>query len=68
MSAPELTGEQSRTDRTTLVLASTSVAALVLSVLSFALTLDDEREDRQVEQRLACLELPGPNDCGLDGR
>lgn len=58
-----------RTDRTTLVLATTSVAALLLSAVSLALTLtDDDLDAQQVEDRLACLELPGPNDCGVDGR
>jgi hypothetical protein len=45
-----------------------SIAALFLAGWSFLLTLDDETDVRQLEQRLACLELPGANDCGLDGR
>ncbi len=56
-------------DRTTLVVATTSVAALLLSATSLVLTVtDDDLDAQQVEDRLACLELPGPNDCGLDGR
>ena len=56
-------------DRATLVVATTSVVALLLSAFSLVLTLtDDDLDAQQVEDRLACLELPGPNDCGLDGR
>lgn len=57
-----------RTDRTTATIAAMSAAALLLSALSLLLTLGDDPGERQVEDRLACLELPGPNDCGLDGR
>lgn len=46
----------------------TSVAALLLSGLSFIALLDDDDRDASVESRLVCLELPGPNDCGQDGR
>lgn len=46
----------------------TGIAGLVLGGLAFFATLDDDDRERTVEQRLACLELPGPNDCGLDGR
>lgn len=45
-----------------------SAAALFMSGWSFLSTLDDDAQVRDVEKRLACLELPGPNDCGLDGR
>ena len=31
-------------------------------------SVDDDGDQRGVERRLACLELPGPNDCGADGR
>lgn len=44
-----------------------SVAALVTSSVSLVLWTTSVGEREQVEQRLACLELPGPNDCGLDG-
>lgn len=44
-----------------------SAASLFLSGWAFASSLDDDLE-RDTEQRLACLELPGPNDCGADGR
>jgi hypothetical protein len=56
-------------DRTTVVVATTSAAALLLSAVSLVLTVtDDDLDAQQVEDRLACLELPGPNDCGVDGR
>ena len=45
-----------------------SVVSLVLSGWAFVTSLDDDALERRTEQRLACLELPGPNDCGLDGR
>jgi hypothetical protein len=64
---PELT--RTAPDRTMLVVATTSVVALLLSAFSLVLTVtDDDLDAQQVEDRLACLELPGPNDCGLDGR
>jgi len=56
------------TDRATMTIASMSAVALLLSMLSLLLAVDDDLEQRQVEERLACLELPGPNDCGLDNR
>jgi hypothetical protein len=56
-------------DRTTLAIATTSAAALLLSAVSLVLTVtDDDLDPQEVQDRLACLELPGPNDCGLDGR
>jgi hypothetical protein len=41
---------------------------LFLSGWSFVSSIDEDGFERSVEQRLACLELPGPNDCGIDGR
>ncbi len=56
-------------DRATTAIAATSAVALLLSAFSLVLTLtDDDLDAQQVEDRLACLELPGPNDCGADGR
>jgi hypothetical protein len=52
----------------TLVAAVLSALALVLSgITAWEVHQDDDFQD-SVESRLACLELPGPNDCGLDGR
>jgi hypothetical protein len=45
-----------------------SVLALLLSGWAFVASLDDDERERTVEERLTCLELPGANDCGLDGR
>lgn len=44
-----------------------SVIALVLSGVSIAGWAQASMQRQQVEDRLACLELPGPNDCGQDG-
>ncbi len=54
----------------TLVRAAVTMSAvsLFLSGWAFVQSFDDSDFERDTEQRLACLELPGPNDCGLDGR
>lgn len=52
-----------RTARLVMVM---SLTALLLSGWSVLDDLDDARHDRAVDARLACLEMPGPNDCGLD--
>jgi len=53
-------------------MAGITLAGVVLSLLmsgwALANTIDDEEQEQLVEQRLVCLELPGPNDCGADGR
>lgn len=43
-----------------------SAIALLLSGWNLIGTLEEEGDQRRIESRLACLELPGPNDCGLD--
>ena len=43
-----------------------SVLALLLSGWSLVDELSDDADRERIEQRLVCLELPGPNDCGLD--
>jgi hypothetical protein len=45
-----------------------SILSLVLSGWTAYQVQEDNDVERQVENRLACLELPGPNDCGADGR
>jgi hypothetical protein len=40
-----------------------SLVSLLLSGWAFLGSLDDADVDRAVEERLACLELPGDNDC-----
>ena len=43
---------------------ATSVVSLLLSGWSLILSMSDELDQGQIEQRLQCLELLGPNDCG----
>jgi hypothetical protein len=50
------------------VTLAASFASLFLSGWAFMASIDDDGSQRDVERRLACLELPGPNDCGTDGR
>lgn len=59
--------EQRHSIRATVAVAVSVVALLVsgVSLMGWA-HANDERQ--QIENRLACLELPGPNDCGQDGR
>lgn len=68
----ETTIEKNRTTevfRTKLGVASTGVIlSLLMSGWALIESIDDDRERERIEQRLACLELPGPNDCGADGR
>jgi hypothetical protein len=45
-----------------------SLMSLFLAGWSFIASFDDDTDTRRIEQRLACLELPGANDCGVDGR
>lgn len=58
------TQTESRPDSRTQVAVVVSVVALLLSGWSLALSLNDDLDRGQIEQRLQCLELPGPNDCG----
>ena len=55
-------------DTSAKVTLSLSVVSLFLSGWAILSTLDDDAQVRDVERRLACLELPGANDCGADGR
>jgi len=50
------------------VTLAASMVSLFLSGWAFIASIDDDSSQRGVERRLACLELPGPNDCGADGR
>lgn len=43
-----------------------SVIALLLTSWTMVRSIEDDADQRQIESRLACLELPGPNDCGID--
>lgn len=61
--------DQALDDRTLVRVALlASLASLVLSGATFLTSLDDEGAERRTEARLACLELSGANDCGLDSR
>lgn len=55
-------------DRATVVNASLTLLGLLVSL--YALYAVDSAQDEleKAELRLHCLELPGANDCGLDGR
>lgn len=68
MSTTRSTDDVHVTVNLTLVAAVLSALALVLSgITAWEVHQDDDFQD-STESRLACLELPGPNDCGLDGR
>lgn len=60
--------ERASVETATRIAAIISLVALFLSGWSLLISLDDDGDVRQVERRLACLELPGTNDCGVDGR
>jgi hypothetical protein len=64
MSISEQGTAQDVTTKLALVL---SVVSLFLAGWSFIASFDDDRDTERIQQRLACLELPGPNDCGADG-
>jgi hypothetical protein len=55
---------ETRANTTTRVALAISVLALLLSGWSLVESMTDELDQGQIEQRLQCLELPGPNDCG----
>lgn len=59
--------EQRHSIRTTVAVA-VSVVALLMSGISLTGWAQANDERQQIENRLACLELPGPNDCGQDGK
>ncbi|HEY5978248.1 MAG TPA: hypothetical protein VIT41_01325 [Microlunatus sp.] len=55
---------ETRVDTPAKVAVAISVVALLLSGWSLILSMSDDLDQGQIEQRLQCLELPGPNDCG----
>lgn len=61
-----------RTDqisRTTTGITLAGVAlSLIMSGWALIESFDDDEDRHTIEQRLVCLELPGPNDCGADAR
>lgn len=55
--------------RTTLGMTLAGVAlSLLMSGWALVDSFDDDEDRQIIEQRLVCLELPGPNDCGADAR
>jgi len=58
------TARSTETGTGTRVAIGISVVSLLLSGWTFLQGLDDDADRDQIEQRLVCLELPGPNDCG----
>ena len=59
---------QSKTTAMTAVAVALSAIALVVSSIALVSATQSGQADRQeIENRLQCLELPGPNDCGVDG-
>lgn len=53
---------------TTRVAVVLSLVSLFLAGWSWLASWDDDRDTERLQQRLACLELRGANDCGADGR
>jgi hypothetical protein len=54
-------------ETTARVAVGISIVSLLLSTWTFVSTLDADEIDRGLQDRLACLELEGANDCGPDG-
>ena len=65
VSAVPQTDTTAQSMRATIAIAI-SIVALVISGISLAGWAQASGERQQFENRLACLELPGPNDCGQD--
>lgn len=65
LSALAQTDKPAQSMRATIAIAI-SIVALVISGISIAGWVQASGERQQIENRLACLELPGPNDCGQD--
>jgi hypothetical protein len=59
--------EQRHSIRATAAVAL-SVVALGVSGISLTGWAQANDERQQIEHRLVCLEQPGPNDCGQDGK
>jgi hypothetical protein len=64
---------ESKIEATTGVLPKVAIVmssiALVASAFALGAVAQSGLTDRdEIENRLQCLELPGPNDCGVDGR
>jgi hypothetical protein len=55
-------------DTTLRVTLTASLVALFFSGWAFIASFSDDANERDLERRIACLELHGANDCGADGR
>ncbi len=53
-------------DNKTRIAIGVSIVSLLMSGLSLFFAVTDDVDADNIERRLACLELPGPNDCGPD--
>lgn len=51
-------------DNRTRVAVGVSIVSLLMSGSALLFAVTDDVDAGNIEQRLACLELPGPNDCG----
>jgi hypothetical protein len=67
-SAPVMSEQAPRATRATATTfaVALSVVALILSGISLGGWIQASGQLQQVQSRLVCLELPGPNDCGQD--
>lgn len=54
---------ESAVDNKMRVALGISIVSLLLSGLSLFVAMTDDVDAGRIEARLACLELPGPNDC-----
>jgi len=52
---------------TKVAIAMSAIALVASSVALVAVAQSGQTDRQEIENRLQCLELPGPNDCGLDG-
>ena len=69
-SAPATSERAPRTHRSsaTTFAVALSVVALILGGISLGGWIQASGQLQEVQNRLVCLELPGPNDCGQDAR
>jgi hypothetical protein len=59
--------EPKTTALTRVAIAMSSIALVASSIALVAVLQSGQAERDDIEMRLQCLELPGPNDCGVDG-
>jgi len=59
--------EQKTSVLTKVAIAMSAIALVASSIALVAVAQSGQTDRQEIENRLQCLELPGPNDCGLDG-